>query len=137
MPQELTAGMKAAKEIERSLVQNENRLAYIQSEVKRLSEAKEKVEADIKEKMSNYDIFIAQRDSESKKIRQAVMDDRDQLAKEKEEFKGILAKFQAEKATHLESVQGFETNKTRNEAQMNNIREFIIAIQRACSLLGL
>lgn len=129
--------MSQTKELDRSLVQIENKVAYMQSELKRVTENKEKVEAEIKEKMSNYDIFIAQRDMESKNIRQAVLDDRDKLAEDKEEFKNILAKFQTERASHIESVNGFETNKLRNEAQMNNIRQFIIAVQRACSLLGL
>lgn len=137
MPQELTAAMKTAKEIERSLVQNENRLAYVQDEVKRLNTTKETMQAEIDRKTADYNIYIAQRDTDSKKMRQDVFDGQEQLAKDKAEFQKILVQFQKDKQVHLESVQGFEVNKTRNEAQMNNIREFVIAVQRACSLIGL
>lgn len=137
MAQELSMAMKTAKEIERNLVQSENRLAFIQDELKRITATRDSMQAEIDKKTADYNIYIAQRDADSKKMRQDVLAERDQLSKDKVEFQGILQQFQHDKQVHLESIQGFETNKTRNEAQMNNIREFIIAVQRACSLLGL
>lgn len=137
MAQELSTAMKTAKEIERSLVQNENRLAYIQDEVKRLTGTRDSMQAEIDKKTADYNIYIAQRDTDSKKMRADILAEHDQLNKDKKEFQGILQQFQKEKQVHLESVQGFDVNKKRNEDQMNNIREFVIAVQRACSLLGL
>lgn len=129
--------MTTQKEIDRTLVASENRLAYIQDEVKRLNLTKETLQAEIDKKTADYNIFIAQRDTDSKKMREDILQERDQLAKDKVEFQDILKRFQKEKESHKESVDGFSNDKTRNEAQMNNIREFVIAVQRACSLLGL
>lgn len=129
--------MTTQKEIDRTLVASENRLAYIQDEVKRLNLTKETLQAEIDKKTADYNIYIAQRDTGSKKMREDILQERDQLAKDKVEFQDILKRFQKEKESHKESVDGFSNDKTRNEAQMNNIREFVIAVQRACSLLGL
>lgn len=137
MPQELTTALKTAKDIERSLVQHENRLAYVQDELKRVTQSKDAMQAEIDRKAADYNIYIAQRDTDSKKMRQEIVDERTKLDGEKKQFQDILVQFQKEKQGYLDSVHAFETNKTRNEAQMNNIREFVIAVQRACSLLGL
>lgn len=137
MPQELTAAPKTSKELDKALVHSENRLAYAQDELKRVQQTRDTLQTEIDRKMADYNIFIAQRDAESKKIREDVLAERDQLAKDKKEFQEILQQFQKDRQVHLQSVQEFQVNKDRNEAQMNNIREFVIAVQRACSLIGL
>lgn len=137
MAQELSTAMKTAKDIEKQLVQSENRLAYVQDEVKRLTQTKDSMQAEIDKKTADYNIYIAQRDNDSKKMRQDLLEEREQMAKDKQEFQGMLVKFQKEKEGFADKAKIMETQNAKHEAQMNNIREFVIAVQRACSLLGL
>lgn len=118
-------------------VQWENRVAFNKSENDRLAKAKEALQAEIEKKSSDYAIHIAQKDMESKKLRQEVLDANEKLTHDKAEFQVILKNFQQEKASFIDGRKGLDNEKAKNEAQMNNIREFVIAVQRACSLLGL
>lgn len=134
---EMTVAMKTAKDIEKSLVQSENRLAYVQDEVKRATQTRDNIEAEISRKSADYDIYIAKRDADSKKIRQDALDLQEQLNKDKAEFHAILAQFQKEKLSIAEQASTLKAQNVRHEAEMNNIREFIKAVQRACSVIGL
>lgn len=118
-------------------VQWENRVAYQKGEHDRLVKAKETLQSEIDRKTSDYSIYVSQKDAESKKIRQDALDSQEQLAKDKQEFQGILQDFQKQKAEFSEAQKGKDNDRAKVEAQMNNIREFVIAVQRACSLLGL
>lgn len=134
---EMTVALKTAKEIERALTQHENRLAYVQEEVKRLTATRDSIQEEINKKSADYDVYIGKRDADSKKIRQDALDEQTQLSKDKAEFQAILQAFQKDKQIHLESKQGSENEKKKIDQQRNDVREFIIAVQRASSLLGL
>ena len=137
MPQELTVALKTAKDIEKQLTVAENRLAYVQDETKRLIATRDKQQAEIDEKTANYNIFISQRDTDSKRMRQEIQDQHVQLEKDKAEFQGILQQFQQSKKALQVERDAFENDKRKTGAQTNSIREFIIAVQRASSLLNL
>jgi uncharacterized protein (DUF3084 family) len=137
MPQELTTALKTAKDIEKQLVVAENRLAYIQEETKRLTTTRDSIQEEINKKSADYDVYIGKRDADSKKIRQDALDEQSQLLKDKTEFQTMLQAFQKERQVYMESKQGFENEKKKNELDRTNIREFIIAVQRACSVIGL
>jgi type II secretory pathway component PulM len=137
MSHEMTTAMKTAKTIEKELVQNENRLAYVQDEVKRLNLAKDAQQAEIDKKTADYNIYISQRDAESKKIRLDVLAEREQLDKDKQEFNAILRDFQNQKVAFADQSRIVAEQNAKHEEQMNNVRSFVIAVQRACSLLGL
>lgn len=137
MAQELSIALKTAKDIERQLTVAENRLAYVQDECKKLATTKEALQGDIERKTSDYNIFMAQRDVETKKMRQDVFEERAQMDKDKAEFQGILQKFKLEQNALASTREEFENDKRKTGAQLDNIRQFIIAVQRASSLLGL
>lgn len=118
-------------------VQWENRVAFQKGEHDRLVKAKEALQAEIDKKTADYAIHLAQRDSDSKKMRQDVLQDREQMDKDKSDFHEILKSFQAEKEAFLKGQEGSQNEKAKLEAEKNNIREFVIAVQRACSLIGL
>lgn len=137
MSSELSTALKTAKDIEKQLTVAENRLAYVQDETKRLVATREKQQAEIDQKTADYNIYISQRDTDSKKMRQDVLDGQTQLDKDKVEFQGILQSFQTEKRAYESAREGFSNEQKKTGAQMDNIRQFIIAVQRASSLLGL
>lgn len=136
MAQELAVAMKAGKEIEKQLTVAENRLAYVQEECKRLTTSKESLQADIEKKSSDYALYISQKDAEWKKVRQDALDEQEQTNKDKAEFQNILLKFKVEQNALAASREEFENDKRKTGAQVENIRQFITAVQRACSLLG-
>lgn len=118
-------------------VQWENRIAYQKGEHDRLLKAKESLQAEIDRKSSDYAIHMAQVDSTSKKLRQDTLDGNNQLSRDKADFQEVLKEFQKQKQEFIDSQKETDSLKVQNEAKMNNIKEFIIAVQRACSLLGL
>ena len=136
MAQELSTALKAAKDIDRNLTVAENRLQFVQDEVKRLTATRDAMQAEIEQKTSNYNIYIAQRDSETKKIRQDTVDGTEQLAKDKAEFQDILKQFQKDKALSEGGKSENEAERGKIKAQKEAIQGFITAVQRACSLLG-
>lgn len=134
---EMTTALKTAKELERNLVQHENRLAFTQDEVKRLTATKDSLQDEIAKKSADYDLYIGKRDADSKKMRQSILDEQTKLDASKHEFQTLLAAFAKERQAHMESIQGADNEKKKIERQQNDVRQFIIAVQRASSLLGL
>jgi chromosome segregation ATPase len=137
MASELGTALKSAKEVDRQLTVAENRFAYVQEEIKRATENKEKLNSEITVKKAEYDMYIAGKDAEWKKVRQDVLDERAQLDKDKVEFQGILQKFKLEQNALASDRETFENDKRKTGAQVENIKQFVMAVQRACSLLGL
>lgn len=137
MAQELSVAMKTAKDIEKQLVVSENRLAYVQDEVKRLTQSRESIQAEIAKKTADYDVHIALRDSESKKIRKEASDAQDQMSKDKAEFQTILSQFQKDKAAFEYEKNNCSGELAKIKAQQENIRQFVISVQRAITVLGL
>jgi hypothetical protein len=137
MPQEMTVAMKTAKEIEKNLTVAENRLAYVQEECKRFAATKENLQGEVDKKVADYNMYVAAKDAETKKLRQDVFQEREQMEKDKVEFQSILQKFKLEQNALASAKEEFDNDKRKTGAQVDNIRQFIIAVQRASSLLGL
>jgi len=137
MNDKVETATRSLKAVGAEITQWENRLQFVKDEHDRLSKAKDALQAEIDRKSADYAIFISQRDAESKKMREDALHERDQMAADKAEFQKILQQFQNDKNTHLEAVSGFAADKQKVQAQIDNIRQFIIAVQRASGLLGL
>lgn len=137
MSDKIDTAVRSLKVVGAEITQWENRLEFVKSEVQQQTKAKEALIADIERKSADYNIFIAQRDAESKKIRQSVLDEHAQLEQDKAEFQTILHQFQKDRVAYLDQKKTMDSQNTKHEAEMNNIREFVIAVQRACSLIGI
>jgi hypothetical protein len=134
---EMTVAMKTAKDIERSLVQSENRLAFAQQEEKRLKQANETLQAEIDKKSSDYSLFMGQKDAESKKLRADALAEREQMDKDKVEFQGMLKTFQKEKQGLEGEKMALKVEEAKLAKQKSDVRDFITAVQRACSVINL
>ena len=133
----MTEAMKTAKQIQIEMVQWENRLEVIKADHDRLMKSRDALQAEIDQKTADYNIYMAQKDADSKKMRAETMAQSDQLAKDKAEFQDILKKFQDQKAIVDSQAKSIEIDKSKLEEQMNNVRLFISAVQRALAVLGL
>jgi hypothetical protein len=136
MSDKIETAVRGVKAINSEIVQWENRLQFVQDEVKRLSDTKNAMQAEIDKKTADYNIYIAQKDTDSKRMRQDTVADRDQLTKDKAEFLAMLEQHKKDKDSFAESKQSVDIQNAQFEEKMNNVRQFIIAVQRAFSVLG-
>lgn len=137
MSKDIAVVAKTARTLDAEITQWENRKSFVEGEVKRLNELKGGLESEIAQKQSDYKIFMSQKDEESKKIRQNALDERARLDKDILLFQNVLQQFQKDKAAFVDMKNVIDAQTAKHEEQMNNVRQFIIAVQRATSLLGL
>lgn len=134
---ELTTAMRTAKTINQELVVAENRVEFLKAEEGRLKKANETVQANIDKKTADYDLYMGQRDAETKKMRADILVERDQLAKERTEFMEILQQHKKERSAFDAEKHGFDSEKSKHAGEVENVRQFVTAIRRAVSLLGI
>jgi len=137
MSDKIDTAVRSMKAVGTEITQWENRLDSVRAEHDRTLKAKEALQAEIDRKTSDYQIFIAQRDSETKRIRQSTMEDSEQLAKDKKEFSDILAQFKKDKSNFEHEQNSTSAEWGKIKAQKEAIQGFISAVQRALGLLGL
>lgn len=134
---ELTVAMKTAKTINQELVVAENRVEFLKAEEIRLKKSNEATRDEIDKKSQDYSIYMGQKDAETKQLRANLLVEREQFSKEKADFMGILQDHQKEKAALASEKHAFESEKSKHTGQVENVQQFVIAIRRAVSLLGI
>jgi hypothetical protein len=134
---EVKDAVKNLKTIGSELTVWENRLEVAKSELQRVTQARDALQAEIDKKSSDYSVYIAQRDAENKKAYSDIAAQRDQLNKDKAEFQNILKQHQIVKATLDQDKQALDIQKLRFDATTKNVQEFITAVRRASGLLGI
>lgn len=137
MSDKIQAAVRGIKAIDSEIVQWENRLEFVKNETERLTKTRDALQAEIDKKTADYQIYLSQKDVESKKIQQDALDGQTQLAKDKAEFQNILKAFQKERQDFLGQKQEVDAQALQAKAKLDNIQQFIMAVQRAISVLGL
>ena len=137
MSAQMSEAMKSAKQIQTEMVQWENRLENVKSELERTQKTKDDLQAQIDKKTSDYNIYMSQRDADTKKMRQDTNEGNEQLLKDKAEFQAMLLEFRKEKQEFEAAKNNVDVDMAKMNAQKENIKGFIQAVQRACGLLGL
>lgn len=137
MSAQMTEAMKSAKTIQAEMTQWENRLDVLRSDHERLSKAKDALQADIDRKTSDYEVFIAARNSDIAKLREETDNQAKELARQKEEFKTILSNFHKEKQAFEAQNHSLAGERASLEKRNAAVNDFIIAVQRALTVLGL
>lgn len=127
----------AVRETGKQITQEENRLEEVKIEVEKQTQTRNALLAEINKKSSDFDIYMAQRDSEIKKMRSDMMAEREQLLKEKSEFQEILVSHKQAKASLEQGIKDLEIQKSRFAATSDNVNQFITAVRRASGLLGI
>lgn len=129
--------MTAIIEKNRELVLAENKLQSVQDEILKAQKTRDTLQSQIEQKTADYNIYMAQRDTETKNIRQATLENANQLVKDKAEFTAIAQAFQKEKEEFKRENQILEADRTKVKAQMDSIQSFITALKRDLSVLGI
>lgn len=137
MSDKIQTAIRGVKAMDAEIVQWENRLQFVQDEVKRLNAVKDTLQAEIDQKTTDYNIYLAQRDSETKKIRQETVDLRMQFDKDRAEFASMLQTFQREKEELKHGQQILEAEQGKAKAKMDSVETFIMALKRDLSVLGI
>jgi hypothetical protein len=125
------------KSIDAETVRLENRLEDLRQEVDKNVKAREAIIAEISKKTDDFNSYMAIKDSELKKSNTELLVQRDELNNQKSEFQTILKQHQESKASLDKEKHEFEIQKLRTVATTQNVQEFITAVRRACSLLGI
>lgn len=128
---------KNLKTIGNEITQWENRLEYVKMEVQKNTQVRDSLLAQIAKKTEDYDIYMAQKDAEVKKERALMLSEKEQLAKDKEEFQGILKQHKTDKSEFEFAKRDLEIQKLKHAATTQNVQEFITAVKRAVGLLGI
>ena len=115
----------------------QNRIDYLKAEHERLSKAKDQLHNEITKKTSDYELYMAQKDAESKRIRADALTQQDQLAKDKTEFQLILKTHQEEKQKLEKEKNDLTIERNKVTSRLEQIGHFIQAVQRDITVLGL
>jgi archaellum component FlaC len=125
------------KTLDKDLVLAENELQAVREEVERLNKAKDALQSEIEKKTADYNIHFSGRDAESKRKHQDVLLQSEQLVKDKQEFQAMLQQFQKDKAAFSDSKKTIDIQNAKYAEQINNVQQFLTAIKRAYSVLGI
>ena len=137
MTEQLTMAAKNLKNLGTEITQWENRLEFVKSEAQKATSARDAINAEIERKSNDYSIYVTQRDLELKKRNADIQASVEQLQKDKEEFQGILNQHRQNQLALDAEKQEFESRKSKHDAQVQNVQEFITAVRRASGLLGI
>lgn len=115
----------------------QNRIDYLKVEHDRLLKAKDQLSDEISHKGTQYELYMGQRDAESKRLRADALAAQEQLAKDKSEFQAILKDFQESKQLAEKELHDLNAEKFKVASRMEQIGHFIQAVQRDITVLGL
>jgi len=87
----------ATRQQEAQEVVYQNRIDFLKAEHDRLEKSKDQLVSEIDRKTKDYELYMAQKDGESKRIRADVLASQEQLMKDKSEFQAILNGFKENK----------------------------------------
>lgn len=128
--------MATLTEKERELTALENRIAFETNKMKDLQKQSEKLQSDISEKRTQYELFMNQRDAETKKAHNDILADREKLESDKAEFVKILNDLNTQKNKLEADKHAFESEKQKIQGLKDNLDGCITAIRRAVSLIS-
>lgn len=114
----------------------ENRLEGMKETHANLVRQKQSLEDEINRKRADFDNYISMKDSEIKKARELLANDQATLASQKEDFKKLLQQHEIDKSNHQQAVKELEVEKNKVNEARARVDGFVIACQRAYSLIG-
>ena len=129
--------VKNLKTIGTEITQWENRLEFVKTEVQKNTQVRDSLQAEIDKKTADFSIFISQRDAETKNAHTALLQEREQLAKDKTDFMEVLKAHQSEKESFQDEKREFDIQRLKHASTTQNVQEFITAVRRASGLLGI
>lgn len=125
------------KSVGSDIVREENKLEALKSEVQKLSMARDAIQAEIDRKSSDFNIYMSQKDAETKKSRADMLLEKEQLMKDQSDFQDILKQHKGSQSSLEEQKRLFEIEKLRFVSTTSNVQEFITTVRRAYGLLGI
>ena len=133
----VTEMIRSPKAVGTELTQLENRLETVKEEVKKKTEMRDALQADIDKRTNDFGMYINQRDSEAKNMRRDLLAEKEEFNKQKSEFHEILTKHSESKVSLENEKRELEIQKLKFEATTKNVGEFIQAVRRSVGLLGI
>lgn len=133
-----TVGQAVAsmKKAQGEMVQWENMLESIKAKVTDLSRQRDEVQKQIDLKVSNANIVMSEQRSKLDAERQFVQSEREKLEQGKKEISAQIDAFRTEKAAFSAEKEASQKLLAAAKQARNNVDQFIIAVQRAYTILG-
>lgn len=136
MSQLVSEDLKTAKELKSQIVQWENRTESLKLDIESLRKQKETLESEIDAKKTDFQLYMGNRDSEVKKARELLLQEQTKLDQDKADFINILESFKREQEKLKVEKDAIAVDKNKAQDQISRVQQFVIALQRAYSLLG-
>ena len=136
MSQNMEIAQKTMKAATAEMVQWENRIEGMKETHNNMLRQKEALESEINRKRADFDNYISMKDSDIKKGRESMVVDQQTLLAQKEEFKKVLQQHEIDKSNYLQAVKEIEIDRTKVMENRGRVDQFIIALQRAYTLIG-
>lgn len=125
------------KEQTRDEVRIENQLVILQEKQRSLEQQNKVIQEDIDRKRTDYELYLGSRDAETKKLRNDIILERQKLDADKAEFAKILEGITAQKTVMEKENNELIKEKAFVDQTKENLRQCILSIQRAITLIGL
>lgn len=125
------------KLIDAESVKLENKLEDLHKEVEQLTRAKDSLVLEVGKKTDDFNTYMAMKDSEIKKSRTQLLEEQQDFNNQKSEFQAIIKQHQETVKSFQEEKRLYEIHKLKQDSLVKNTQEFITAVRRASSLLGI
>lgn len=127
---------KTMKQAQAEMVQWENTLEGLESKVKALIKTRDDLQSTIDKKMSDFELTISFRRQEMAKREEYLAEEKRKVDSAKEELFKATKAMQEERASFAKDKDGIAVGKKVNEDRKAKIDQFVIALQRAYTLVG-
>ena len=131
------ATVHASKAVGAEITRWENKLEEVKAQVEKQTQVRDALVAEIESKTNNFEIYMAGRTNEDKRVKAEIAASREQLVKDQSEFQAILLEYRNEKNAVESERKHLELEKVRHAGSVQNVQEFVTAIRRAVGLLGI
>lgn len=135
MSEKIGMAVQSMKAANAEFVQMENRLMAIRSEVEDLKRQKEELQKAIDAKMADANLRFTERQSQIRTQEEELEAKRQKLEADSAAFMAALTQAKRERAQLDKEKEDFTNEKNRTSADRAGIDQFVIALQRAYSVL--
>lgn len=132
----MAVAAKTMKQAQAEMVQWENTLEGIENKVKALVKQRDDIQSTIDKKLADFETTISFKRVDLQKRETALDEERKRVALAKEELDKAVKTMQTERAVVQKDRDAVEIGKKVNDARKGNIDQFVIALQRAYTLVG-
>ena len=117
-------------------IQWQQRVDILKVTHENLYRQKGQLEEEMNRKRADFDNYIASKDAQYKKDHESLVAERAVLTQQREEFKKILGQHEVDKSNIAQAKMDIQTERAKVDDARSRVDQFVIALQKAYSLIG-